>query len=296
VSSGGEAGALGPVVDAICQINGELLRGRRRKLGRHVLPSREALATIMEDLGSAFFPAHFGALDLSDEGLHYFVGHTLGAALVALEAQVRRGLAFACTHAEGPCAICDRRAHEVIHELAGQLPGIRVLLAGDVQAAFDGDPAAPSIDEALFSYPGVTAIIYHRVAHALVKLEVPLIPRMIAELAHRVTGIDIHPGAQIGGSFFIDHGTGVVIGETARIGERVRLYQGVTLGVKGVPRHPIVEDDVVIYAGATILGRITIGRGSSIGGNVWLTKSVPPESRITQALVRQEDFQSGGGI
>jgi serine O-acetyltransferase len=308
VSSGGEGGALGPIVDAICQINGELLSGRRRKLGRHVLPSREALTTIMEELGSAFFPAHFGALDLSDEGLHYFVGHTLGAALVALEAQIRRGLAFACTHSEGACGICDRRAHAVIQELAAQIPAIRVLLAGDVQAAFDGDPAASSIDEALFSYPGVTAIIYHRVAHALVKLEVPLIPRMIAELAHRVTGIDIHPGAQIGGSFFIDHGTGVVIGETAVIGERVRLYQGVTLGAKrfeldeqghpkkGVPRHPIVEDDVVIYAGATILGRITIGRGSSIGGNVWLTKSVPPESRITQALVRQEDFQSGGGI
>jgi serine O-acetyltransferase len=160
----------------------------------------------------------------------------------------------------------------------------------------------------VFCYPGITAITHHRLAHELYQLGVPLIPRIISELAHAATGIDIHPGARIGGSFFIDHGTGVVIGETSVIGERVCLYQGVTLGaksfpldaqgkpIKGRPRHPVVEDDVIIYAGATILGRITIGRGSSIGGNVWLTRGVPPGSRITQALVRDDLFDGGSGI
>jgi serine O-acetyltransferase len=154
----------------------------------------------------------------------------------------------------------------------------------------------------------VTAVIHHRLAHELYALDLPLLGRIIAEIAHGLTGIDIHPGAQIGGSFFIDHGTGVVIGETALIGERVRLYQGVTLGaksfplddqgrpIKGIPRHPILEDDVVVYSGATVLGRITVGRGSSIGGNVWLTRSVPPGSRVTQAKVQSEVFAEGGGI
>jgi serine O-acetyltransferase len=185
---------------------------------------------------------------------------------------------------------------------------IRTQLGTDALAAYDGDPAAKSPDEAVFSYAGMSAITYHRIAHELHRLEVPLIPRIIAELAHSATGIDIHPGAQIGSRFFIDHGTGVVIGETCIIGEHVRLYQGVTLGAKsfttdahghltkGLPRHPIVEDDVVIYAGATVLGRITIGRGSTIGGNVWLTESVPPETRVSQARLREELFGNGAGI
>src|SRR5262249_21919800 len=171
-----------------------------------------------------------------------------------------------------------------------------------------GDPAARSPDEAVLCYPGLTAITHHRIAHELYALDVPLVPRMVAELAHGATGIDIHPGAEIGASFFIDHGTGIVIGETCIIGERVRLYQGVPLGaksfptdddgrpIKGNPRHPIVEDDVIIYAGATILGRVTIGRGSSIGGNVWLTHSVAPGSRVSQAQPREELFDGGAGI
>ena len=191
---------------------------------------------------------------------------------------------------------------------AAGLPGVRALLETDVRAAFEGDPAARSLDETLFCYPGVTAITHHRLAHALHQLGVPLLARIVAEISHEATGIDIHPGARVGESFFIDHGTGVVVGETAIIGERVRLYQGVTLGAKsfalderGLPlkaiaRHPIVEDDVVVYAGATVLGRITIGRGSSIGGNVWLTRSVPPGSRITQAQLRAEAFDDGAGI
>jgi serine O-acetyltransferase len=188
------------------------------------------------------------------------------------------------------------------------LPTIREHLDSDLQAAFDGDPAAHSVDEVLVCYPGIAAMINHRLAHQFYRLELPLIARIIAEIAHSATGIDIHPGAKIGKSFFIDHGTGVVIGETTIIGERVRLYQAVTLGakrfptdengvlIKGNDRHPILEDDVVVYAGATILGRITIGKGSTIGGNVWVTRSVPPNSNITQAAPRQDFFEHGAGI
>ena len=230
----------------------------------------------------------------------------------ALVAQVRRGLSLACEHgdaiASGDCASCDRRAAEVTEAVVARLPAIRTMLEADLQAAYDNDPAARYLDETLFCYPGIVAITQHRIAHALHKLSVPLIPRIMSELAHASTGIDIHPGADIGASFFIDHGTGVVIGETCAIGQRVRLYQGVTLGargfladedgrlVKGLPRHPTVEDDVVIYAGATILGRITIGKGATIGGNVWLTRSVPPGARVTQAQVRETTFQEGSGI
>ena len=185
-------------------------------------------------------------------------------------------------------------ARRIARTFGGRLPAVRELLDSDILAAFRGDPAARSIDEVLVCYPGIRAIIHHRLAHELHRLGAPLCARIIAEIAHSTTGIDIHPGAKIAGSFFIDHGTGVVIGETAVIGERVRLYHGVTLGakrfpvddggavVKGAARHPIVEDDVVVYAGATILGRITIGRGSTIGGNVWLTHGVPPGSNVAQ--------------
>jgi serine O-acetyltransferase len=182
------------------------------------------------------------------------------------------------------------------------------MLASDVQAAYEGDPAATCPDEAIFCYPGVLAITNYRLAHELHLLEVPLLPRIITEHAHSITGVDIHPGATIGEHFFIDHATGVVIGETTEIGKRVRVYQGVTLGaksfpldedgkpIKGIPRHPLVEDDVIIYGGATILGRVTIGKGSVIGGNVWLTRSIPPGSRITQARPHEEGFESGAGI
>jgi serine O-acetyltransferase len=308
---------LGPVVDALCAANADLCRGRRRKLGRGTLPSREAIAQIVVDLRAALFPAHFGASDLSDEGLQYYVGHTLDAALVALQEQARRGFLFACAHVDGgasagassgDCEACERLAGPATREFAARLPAVRALLGSDARAAYEGDPAARSPDEAVLCYPGLTAITHHRIAHELYALGVPLVARILAELAHGATGIDIHPGAEIGGSFFIDHGTGVVIGETARIGERVRIYQGVTLGaksfptdedgrlVKGTPRHPIVEDDVIIYAGATILGRVTIGRGSSIGGNVWLTHSVTPGTRVSQAQPRHELFDGGSGI
>ena len=228
-------------------------------------------------------------------------------ALRSLLEQVRRELHFDSGLAE----IGDRdaqRAVDIVRQFAQQLPTVRALLDSDIAAAFEGDPAARSVDEILVCYPGVMAVIYHRLAHELFQLEAYLIARMVSEIAHSLTGIDIHPGAQIGGSFFIDHGTGVVIGETSVIGQRVRLYQAVTLGakrfpvdengvlIKGYARHPIVEDNVVVYAGATILGRITIGAGSTIGGNVWLTHSVPAGSNITQARAMTETFEGGAGI
>jgi serine O-acetyltransferase len=299
---------LAPVVAAIATANMDLLPPRPRGLGRHVLPSRETLEGIVANIRSALFPAHFGATDMSPGGIRNYVGHRLDAALFELQEQVRRGLVFACAHGDGNFSACESRAAEVTQEFIQRLPAIRTLLGSDAWAAYAGDPAATSADEAVFCYPGMAAITHHRIAHEIYQLGVPLIARMIAELAHSATGIDIHPGARIGGSFFIDHGTGVVIGETCIIGERVRLYQGVTLGaksfptddqgraIKGRPRHPIVEDDVTIYAGATILGRITIGRGSSIGGNVWLTRTVPPGSFISQAPVRDDVFDGGSGI
>lgn len=302
-------GPIAPVVSALCDANSDLLHGRRRKLGRRALPSRDAVARIVSDLRAALFPWHFGTGDVSEEGLAYFIGSTLDRAMATLEEQVKVGLLFECAHGtDGPCAVCQDDAVAIVARFAESLPKVRKLLGSDAQAAFDGDPAATSPDEAVFCYAGFTAIVHHRLAHELFLLGVPLIPRIIAELAHGTTGVDIHPGARIGESFFIDHGTGVVIGETCEIGDRVRLYQGVTLGaksfpldadghpIKGLPRHPIVEDDVIIYAGATILGRITIGKGSRIGGNVWLTNAVPPHSNVSQAQARQQQFTGGDGI
>jgi serine O-acetyltransferase len=272
------------------------------------LPSRKALVAILDGLSAVLFPNRLGSAELTDEAVDYFVGHTLGATLRSLLDQVRRELRFVAEQADERMAGIEPRAAEIVREFAARLPRVRSLLETDIAAAYQGDPAARSIDEVLVCYPGVTAIIYHRLAHELYRLGAPLVARVISEISHSATGIDIHPGATIGGSFFIDHGTGVVIGETAIIGERVRLYQAVTLGakrfpvdengvlIKGNARHPIVEDDVVVYAGATILGRITIGRGSTIGGNVWLTRSVPPDSQVTQAQVRSEVFEGGGGI
>jgi serine O-acetyltransferase len=300
--------ALDDVVDALAAANTDLLPLDRAARGALLLPSREALEVIVSDLQAGLFPAHFGASDVSAGGLRQFVRQRLDTALTSLQEQVRRGLLLQCPHDARRCDTCEQRAGEAIEEFARRLPAVRKLLGSDARAAYEGDPAATSADEAVFCYPGITAITYQRLAHELYALGVPLIPRMITEIAHGATGIDIHPGARIGGSFFIDHGTGVVIGETCVIGERVRLYQGVTLGaksfptdergrpIKGRPRHPIVENDVTIYAGATILGRITIGRGSSIGGNVWLTRAVPPGSSITQGPARDDTFEGGSGI
>ncbi|MBT9515996.1 MAG: serine acetyltransferase [Methyloversatilis discipulorum] len=268
---------------------------RTTECGAREFPSREALRDIAEALCGALFPMRLGPSDLHQESEDFYIGYTLDAALNALLHQVRLELRYDARRAASPQSDVDLLARAIVAEFALSLPGLRALLDTDVLAAYQGDPAARSVDEVLLCYPGVLAVIHHRIAHKLYALGVPLVARIISEAAHSSTGIDIHPGAQIGAGFFIDHGTGVVIGETAVIGERVRLYQAVTLGAKrfpadeagtlqkGLPRHPVVEDDVVIYAGATILGRVTIGRGSTIGGNVWLTRSVPPGSQVTQA-------------
>ena len=263
--------------------------------GGRELPSRAAMADILEALCGALFPMRLGPVDLREESEDFYVGHTLDVALNALLTQARLELRYVARQGGLADDGVDATATLLIQDFALALPGLRSILDTDVLAAYHGDPAARSVDEVLLCYPGILAVIHHRLAHHLYRAGLPLLARISAEIAHSATGIDIHPGAQIGRSFFIDHGTGVVIGETAIIGERVRIYQAVTLGAKrfpadesgqlqkGHPRHPIVEDDVVIYAGATILGRITIGQGSTIGGNVWLTRSVPAGSNLTQA-------------
>jgi serine O-acetyltransferase len=291
-------------IDAVA---GELRRARdewraiNRNHGEHGaegFPSRRKLAKIVAGLSAALFPLRLGpsSLRLADEDR--FVAEALQLSLGRLFEQVQLELRYARPEDSG--AAIDDDARRIVADFASHLPRARRLLDQDVEAAYCGDPAARSVDEVLLCYPGMLAIIHHRLAHRLHFLGSPIVARIVAEIAHSETGIDIHPGAQIGSSFFIDHGSGVVIGETAVIGDRVRLYQAVTLGArsfpsdenggltKGLPRHPIVEDDVVIYAGATILGRVTIGSRSVIGGNVWLTTSVPADSIVHQANAERE--------
>jgi serine O-acetyltransferase len=265
------------------------------------LPSREAISDIVERLVSALYPRHFGPPGLDARDADAFVARTLAKALPALKHEIELALALEQEDPRDAANANPRSAAEITRSFAAALPKIRAALDKDVRAAFANDPSAKSIDEVIFCFPGVAAIMRHRLAHELYRLGAPLLARIVAEIAHALAGVDIHPGAEIEEGFFIDHGTGVVIGETAVIGRNVRIYQAVTLGAKrfeiggdgqlrkSYPRHPIVEDDVVIYAGATILGRIIIGRGSSIGGNVWLTESVPPGSHITQAKTQANE-------
>jgi serine O-acetyltransferase len=299
---------VGQIVDSLRALRKASQQSRYGKGALPQLPSRSAIAEIVEDLVATLYPRHFGPPDLTIDTVDGFISAALERSLESLREQVRRELALFATSNGATASECARRAFEIAKSFAQALPRVRALLDTDIRAAYAGDPAARSVDEVVFCYPGVAAVIRHRLAHRLHLLGAPMLARIVAELSHAQTGIDIHPGAEIGESFFIDHGTGVVIGETTRIGKRVRLYQAVTLGakrfetdangglVKGKPRHPIIEDDVAIYAGATVLGRITIGRGSSIGGNVWLTHSVPPDSNITQAKLCVESFDHGGGI
>lgn len=281
-------------------------RGRLREdADLREFPSQESLRQIVKDLCGALFPMRLGPIDLREEVEDFYVGHTIGAALDALLHQVCLELQYVGRPEQAASADTRQRAIEIVRQFGAELPRVRAALDLDVTAAYQGDPAAHNVDEVLLCYPGVAAMIHHRLANVLYRLNVPMLARMVAEIAHADTGIDIHPGATIGKSFFIDHGTGVVIGETAVIGNRVRIYQAVTLGAKrftadesgqlhkGQARHPLVEDDVVIYAGATILGRITIGKGSTIGGNVWLTRSVPPGSNVTQASLQHQAGNAG---
>jgi serine O-acetyltransferase len=267
-------------------------------------PTRGEITRVLAELRAALFPRELG---VAADGEAAVAAH-LASALTGLREQIRRCTVLFAAERPGE-GLAPDQVDRVTDAFAAELPAIRTLIEGDIAAAFAGDPAARSRSEILHGYPGVRAMIDHRMAHLLYTLEVPLLPRIASEAAHSATGIDIHPGATIGERFFIDHGTGVVIGETAIIGSGVRLYQGVTLGsksfpkgedgnlVKGQPRHPIIEDDVVIYSGATVLGRITVGRGSTIGGNVWLTKSVPAGSQLSQARVRTDEVAAeGSGI
>lgn len=275
---------------------------RAQEVGGRELPSRDGLNDIVQGLRGALFPMRLGPPDLRQENEDFYVGHTLGSVLHALFAQIRLELRYQNRHALDALndESIEQNAVTLTQQFAAELPRIRTLLDADVLAAYEGDPAAGSVDEVLLCYPGILAMIHHRIAHVLYRLGVPLIARIIAEIAHSQTGIDLHPGAQIDEGFFIDHGTGVVIGETAIIGKKVRVYQAVTLGakrfstdengalLKGQARHPMIEDNVVIYAGATILGRITIGEGAVIGGNVWLTHDVAAGSHVAQANTRCE--------
>ena len=300
--------SLESVVEALCPKGEGPVGPIRRRRCDLSLPSRDVIIKMVEALRSVLFPGYFGISEIDAQSMHFHVGSTLDQVARTLQEQVKRGLCFVDYEDRDCFPECDTRARRIVRSFIARLPTIKRYLDADVEATYKGDPAAISPDEAIFCYPGLLAITNFRLAHELYILGVPLIPRMITEYAHSITGIDIHPGATIGISFFIDHGTGVVIGETSLIGDRVRIYQGVTLGaksfpldkdgmpVKGTARHPIVEDDVVIYSGATILGRVIIGRGSVIGGNVWLTRDVPPESHITQAQVRQDIFENGAGI
>ena len=302
-----ENSELEPEKSVIDQVTGDLRRarhnwrehqGRELDLGSRELPSNQAVHNVVDTLCAILFPMRLGPPDLTKERENQFVAYSLGTVERELVVQACLELGYADRNQRASETL-QHEAGNLVVDLIRQLPALRRKLDDDVLAAYRGDPAATCVDEVLICYPGVHALIHHRLAHALYQAGLPIIARIIAEKAHSATGIDIHPGATIGRSFFIDHGTGVVIGETAVIGGRVRLYQNVTLGAvrftedetgsltKGESRHPIVEDDVVIYAGATILGRITIGRASVIGGNVWLTQSVPAESQISQASLQQ---------
>ncbi len=258
------------------------------------LPSAQALQDIVDLARSIIFPGYFGNSTVNSHTLGYHIGVNMERMHNLLTEQILAGLCFNSGEGKASGETCREEASSLSAELISRLPELRKLLSCDVEAAYNGDPAASSRGEVISCYPAIRAISNYRIAHELFKLGIPLIPRIITEMAHSETGIDIHPGAQIGSFFTIDHGTGVVIGETCVIGNNVKLYQGVTLGaksfpldadgkpIKGIPRHPIIEDDVIIYSNATILGRITIGKGATIGGNVWVTENVPAGTRITQ--------------
>lgn len=294
------------IVQSLQTVRQQWREAQRRSLepGGRELPAREALAGIIGALKGALFPMRLGPPDLRQESENYYVGHALDFALQGLLVQARLELQYRARHLPRDDQTIETRASTAVREFLKTLPRIRSLLDSDILAAYQGDPAAGSVDEVLLCYPGILVMIHHRIAHELYRLELPLLARIVAELAHGETGIDIHPGACIGAGFFIDHGTGVVIGETTVIGDRVRIYQAVTLGAKrfprdaqghlekGLARHPIVEDEVVIYAGATILGRVTLGRGAVIGGNVWLTHDVAPGSFVTQAVSQSGEASS----
>ncbi|RJO63778.1 MAG: serine acetyltransferase [Myxococcales bacterium] len=297
---------IGAIVDRLHACN--IRNGAVRNAARKPLPSREEIISIVETLRSVVFPRCFGPQHVEAASLKFHLGSMIDKIYHTLKEQIHRGLCFECDGTRESCTQCEVDAEEAAGRFIERIPEIAEMMNEDVQATFVGDPAAKSVDEIIFCYPGVTATLAYRIAHELYALSSPIIARIISEYAHTLTGIDIHPGARIGHKFMIDHGTGVVIGETTTIGANVRIYQGVTLGaksfpldadgnpIKGVKRHPDIQDDVIIYSGATILGPVSIGKGAVIGGNVWLTESVPAGTRIVQGRVSKEHFLDGAGI
>jgi serine O-acetyltransferase len=266
------------------------------------IPHREAIIDILRRLALILYPGYFIRTRLDSTNLEYYLGQQTTALYEILSEQIILAIRHDCIRQNQPCVHCEPLGHQLTLEFLKELPELRTMLAKDIRAAYDGDPAAKSYDEIIFSYPGIWAIMVYRIAHKLYHQDIHLIPRIMTEYAHGRTGIDIHPGAHIGESFFIDHGTGVVIGETCTIGNRVRIYQGVTLGalslskaeckrLRSKKRHPSIEDDVIIYANATILGGDTVvGARSVIGGNVWLTHSVPQD---TEVFIKKQDLIFG---
>jgi serine O-acetyltransferase len=275
------------------------------------LPVRGQILAILDVLFEVLFPGHTGSKMVTKSNVRYIIGDLISQIHVELSDQIRRAYEYQCRIRKCGQCDCASMGEKVAVELLEQLPRVRELLKGDVHAAFDGDPAAQSYEEIVISYPCITAIATYRIAHELYLREVPLIPRIMSECAHARTGIDIHPGARIAKNFFIDHGTGVVIGETTVIGRNVKIYQGTTLGalsfardergriVKGGKRHPTIEDDVTIYAEATILGDVTIGKGAVIGGNTWIKECVPPGVTVASPnpdlIVRKHKPKKTGG-
>ncbi|GHV85889.1 serine acetyltransferase [Spirochaetia bacterium] len=274
------------------------------KVGSAQLLNQERIVGILEKLRNLVFPGYFGKKNISLASVEYHAGDILEEVLYALSKEVSRALRYSPYYGGLGREIIEEKAAGIAFEFLARLPEVREYLAQDVSAAFDGDPAATNRDEIISSYPGIYAITVYRLAHILYKAEVPLIPRIMTEYAHNSTGIDIHPGASIGHHFFIDHGTGIVIGETTIIGNYVKIYQGVTLGglstrggqsLKGVKRHPTIEDHVTIYSGASILGGTTvIGEGVVIGSNAFVTKSVPEKTRVSVKNPELQ-FKSDGG-
>ena len=284
---------LANVVDSI--VSSYATDARTQRIGKTYLPSRSVIVELIEQARQLVFPGFFGQKKLTEENIRFHVGSLVSRFLASLTEQINHCMCVdrAC---EGECEeaeACRRKASMTAKSFMTRIPHIRDMLALDAQAAYDGDPAARSVDEVIYCYPGFFAMAVYRIAHELLAVNVPLMPRMMSEYAHSVTGADIHPGAQIGRSFFIDHATGVVIGETAKIGDNVKIYQGVTLGalsfpkdergrvIKGLQRHPTIEDGATIYANATILGGQTvIGRGVEVSGNTFITKSVTEHSVV----------------
>lgn len=261
-------------------------------VGPEPIPSRDSVIDIIHKMCVILYPGYFVRDRVDRVNINFYLGHEIMGLFELLSEQITHAIRHDCIRHNQECVQCEERGQELAIDFLHKLPYLRVMLGKDVRAAYEGDPAAKSYDEIIFSYPGLYAVTVYRIAHQLFVQEVPLLPRIMSEHAHNLTGIDIHPGAQIGESFFIDHGTGVVVGETTKIGDRVRLYQGVTLGALSLPkdagnllrnqkRHPTIEDDVIIYSGATVLGGETvIGARSVVGGNVWIMESVPPDTKV----------------